>query len=395
MNDEEAATMLARLADEVPVGEVPIDSTLATGRRSLRHRRTFRVFGASVAAAALATSGVAFQAGSNRFEVNDLSSSLAVPPGTRLVGFQGVAVAVPNDWGVSQVAELECQRPLQNTVVFAREESFGLPGGSCALPERKSSLHLISVADEDMPPIMEDARPAGSVDGVDLFETSLRPRAVCNGRPCRPHQFNQALMVPGKGVLMYVNSPRKSIIRDVLSSVRIIPEGYTAVPDLSGRTGDSQNRFRRGKGWPGLEHPLPGPHRVRHEQRVRDRSTGRSVVPVGTSVRATGSGSPPHESKPPGLPPTQKNLPGMWRAIQMFGRPVTGAPQRGDNPNMIDFHRRSSWIYLGGYDGCNWLGGHVDLGPSGAFSTHGYSSTLRGCVGPRFESKTITAVTSS
>ncbi|MDQ3485106.1 MAG: hypothetical protein M3445_06800 [Actinomycetota bacterium] len=40
---------------------------------------------------------------------------------------------------------------------------------------------------------------------------------------------------------MYVNSPQKATIESVLGSVRLIPAGYTAVPDLSGLIADGDN----------------------------------------------------------------------------------------------------------------------------------------------------------
>ncbi len=299
----------------------------------MRHRRTSQVFGAAVAVVAVILSGIALQANINGRQTADPSPSLVVPPRTQSVGFKGVAVTISDDWRVYTGVERECGTT-QNTVMFVRREPFDLPAGLCGPAERNSSLHLVSVADEDMAPIVEDARAAGSVDGVELFKTSLSPQG-CNTKRCEQHQFHQALIVPSKGMLMYVDSPRKSIIRDVLPSVRIIPQGYSAVPDVSGLTDDSDTTSvieEAGLIWNNRcsEDAVCDMDPVA----ATDPRVG-SVVPLGTTVRAAGSDLLPRESRLSGQPPTQMQLFGTCRAVEISGRPETGAPRQGDNPNVV------------------------------------------------------------
>jgi hypothetical protein len=297
--------------------------------------------------------------------------TLAAPPGTRLVGFQGVAVAVPDDWGIDRIRAGRCQLPVEDTVVFPSRKLVLSESMPCGLAERTSSLHLIDVSTEDISLIVEDASPAGRVDGVPTFRTSLRPQ-LCDGERCSPHQFNQALIVPSRDVLLYVNSPQKSTIESVLGTIRLIPPGYTAVPDLSGliADGDQLRRLVEAAGLTWDRVCPSGSVCDMGEIEATDPAAG-SVVPEGTIVR-----SAVDSAQLPDLSPTEADLLGRWRPVVLLGNDV-----RTLRP-LVAFERTQSGLGWSGYDGCNWGTGQVDLREGGVFSTSHNESTLRGCTAP-------------
>ncbi|MBA3266144.1 MAG: META domain-containing protein [Nocardioidaceae bacterium] len=206
-------------------------------------------------------------------------------PGNRLVGMNGIAVEVPKDWGTNETQPAKCDGesvPVANTVVFPVEGGLFLT--PCMLPQGWSSLHVVSLDDSAVAEAIPDYEAAGDIDGVPVFRSHVRPR-IC-GRSCLPNQFNGALILPSENVLMFVNSPQKSIIEDVLGSVRLIPEGYTAVPNLAGLYDDSEVApivQEAGLIW---ENRCPeGADCDIAPIEATDPAAG-SVVPVGTPVRA-------------------------------------------------------------------------------------------------------------
>jgi len=296
-NEEDLRRLLNDAATEIPAGNAPIAELVTEGRRSKKLRHIVQAASVAAVVAVIAvgafTLGPSVGGGGNMVAQPTTSpNELALPAGTRLVGMNGVAVAVPENWGTNQTDDEKCDVPLENTVVFKKPAIGSLMSNWClSLPERWSSLHWFSKDDEQIAEAIDDYEPAGDIGGVATFRNEIGPR-VCRQiqsgakATCLPNQFNGALIVPSKNVSMYVNSPRKATIEKVLGSVQLIPEGYTAVPDVTGLLSDSEVK------------PLVESARLLWENRCPEGYTCRmvpieatdpapgSVVPLGTAVRA-------------------------------------------------------------------------------------------------------------
>ncbi len=306
MNEEEAARLLENLGSRVPVGPVPANEVLMTGKRNRRRRTTFQVVGVSAAVALVSVGGFAIAPtlSSTDTPLSPVTTTdppeLRVSPGSRLVGMNEIAVEIPQDWGTNDMRPAKCDGepvPVANTVVFGVEAGFSLT--PCMLPQRWSSLHVVSVDDSAVAEALPDYEEAGDVDGVPVFRSLVRPR-MC-GKSCLPTQFNGALIVPSQNVLMFVHSPQRSIIEEILGSVRLIPEGYTAVPDLTGRYDDSEvSPIVREAGLVWQNRCPEGADCDIGPIEATDPAAG-SVVPVGTTVTAVGApndnGTPVHASE--------------------------------------------------------------------------------------------------
>ncbi len=148
----------------------------------------------------------------------------AAPPGTRLVGYADVAVAVPDDWGHNAVS---CNGEPQDSVIYPDAAVTE----RCAVDPRVSTVAFTNPTSAAMyyssihPPVID------RIDGDKVLGTALN----------RTHGvYEQTVVVPSSGFLMVVRSPRQSVVRDVVGSVRVVPEGFTVVPACGGqRLGDA------------------------------------------------------------------------------------------------------------------------------------------------------------
>jgi len=105
-----------------------------------------------------------------------------------------------------------------------------------------------------------------------------------------------------------------------------------------------------------------------------------SSGPVATSPSVERS-SPPagHSSKLLGRPATALDLAGKWHPIMLLGKRLTTL--RGVDGLLIyvSFASVNKLTEIRGYDGCNWLDGHLTIQPDGTITTGSIVSTARGC----------------
>ncbi len=296
MNEDEATRMLAHLGERVPVGPAPVDVTLEQAKGSWRRRRAIQVVSAAAAVAVVAVGAFFVQpsiggSGNSATEPTASPSGLAVPAGTRLVGINGIAVAVPEEWSTN---DTHCGQALSDTVDFndTTAQRACLVRGS----ENFSRLRVAPLSSEwgwqwanpmngkpfNLQGVVAKRVPSRCKEGQSITG------AICSGR----------LIIPTKDAVLYVTAPDKEVVDAVLDSASRIPKGYTAVPDLTGLYWDSEVK------------PLVASVGLLWENRCPDDAdcdllpieatdpAAGSVVPVGTTVSAIAS-PPRHPEKDP------------------------------------------------------------------------------------------------
>lgn len=118
MNETQIRELLETAGQDIAAEPIDADSLLAASRRSARTRRLVQVLSVSTAVAVIVALGLALiPRGSDpqKPSTEPVTEERLAPPGMRLVGMNGVAVAVPEDWGTNQT---RCDVAVENTVVF-------------------------------------------------------------------------------------------------------------------------------------------------------------------------------------------------------------------------------------------------------------------------------------
>ncbi len=147
-----------------------------------------------------------------------LPSFPVAPPGTRLVGYGDVAVAVPTDWEHNAVS---CGSEGPDTVIYPD----AAVEGRCATSPGASSITFA-----DPPPYPSPYRAAP----VEVGEVG--DRVVLGTAVSRTDAgYEQTLLVPVSGFSMVVRSPDRSVVVEVAASMRVVPDGFTVVPPCRGQ----------------------------------------------------------------------------------------------------------------------------------------------------------------
>ncbi|MDQ3485793.1 MAG: hypothetical protein M3445_10360, partial [Actinomycetota bacterium] len=139
-------------------------------------------------------------------------------PGTRLVGYGDIAVAVPDSWAHNAVS---CGAEASDTVIYPD----AAVQGSCAANSDASSVTFA-----DPPPYPSPySRAPGEIGKVG-------DRVVLGTAVNRTDAgYEQTLLVPVSGFSMVVRSQDRSVVTDVAASMRVVPDGFTVVPPCRGR----------------------------------------------------------------------------------------------------------------------------------------------------------------
>jgi hypothetical protein len=148
--------------------------------------------------------------------------SFAAPAGTRWVGAGRLVVAVPSSWGTD---ETQCGTPVRDTVVF----EYGVqPMCAMRLVPPVSSLHIAPPARS--PGLLQPgSRHRTRVPGGEVFTSGIMQiGGLSQGSP---KIWQAALQDPRRAdALMWVVSPQRSVVAQVLGSARFVPQGWTTVP---------------------------------------------------------------------------------------------------------------------------------------------------------------------
>jgi hypothetical protein len=238
MTELDTRRLLEAAADQYDAGPPDVDTLIRDGRAARKRRRIIEAVGAAVAVTVVALA-VSVVAGSSLNNAQPANPNSDVPVGMRLVGFHGVAVTVPDTWLVGDDPDPGCKRLDHGIIVFP---SGVVPQLTPNCSPKNATLHFLPMRDADILNELRYQRRVGNlreteVDGHRVYRSKAQSVSRCNGRPCS-ELLNQGLLVPDMGVMIVVNARRHSTITAVLESLRIIPEGWVAVPDVAGLGGD-------------------------------------------------------------------------------------------------------------------------------------------------------------
>jgi hypothetical protein len=242
MNDRDVTALLERRAAAVPSSRPPIDAIIdaAPGGRPHGHRTAF--LAAAAVLALVIGAGVVWD--SSRDDASPpppTDTTLPVHDGYRWFAMNGIAVEVPASWTTASVGS--CPPESVDAVVFDQEAN-----AVCQDPRidpQASSVHFESLDSRNF--IAEMARPSQqhtiSIGGhralaTDLVELNCPPRSPVD---CESVS-GASVEVSELDVVIWVESPNPSTVEDVLASARALPDGYVAVPDLTGAAHSSAGR---------------------------------------------------------------------------------------------------------------------------------------------------------
>ncbi len=111
------------------------------------------------------------------------------------------------------------------------------------------------------------------------------------------------------------------------------------------------------------------------------RLTSDSGSRLGVFVSDQAPQQPPGPTLTTGRVPTEADLTGAWRPIELGPGPWATVPDPYPG-QWLAFDNVGGTLRWHGEDGCNSVGGRARLGATGSFATSGLYSTLVGCSGP-------------
>ncbi|MEJ7775009.1 MAG: hypothetical protein WKF72_09400 [Nocardioidaceae bacterium] len=226
---DQVAAQVAACLEQHHRGEVDVEPLLArirtgTAGISPRRSRTRPALLAGAAAVLVLASVVAVRWWPDqpdaRAALPTLPSFPVAPPGTRLVGYGDVAVAVPTRWSRGLVG---CDDEASGTVI---------------LPDSRSQPGVRQCERDDAPPIVafEETNvvradvlgvtaPGSIIDGQRVLRTDVY---VLRGR------YEQSLVVPEERLVLRVSAADRATVTRIIESVRSVPRGFSVVPICRG-----------------------------------------------------------------------------------------------------------------------------------------------------------------
>lgn len=225
---------------EIPAGAAPVSNLIRAGKRAKRQRRVIEVAGVAAATALVVTTGFVLNAqigagpsprkplaSPSSAEVPattpsppEASQTPQAPPGSRLVGMGRVVVTVPEGWATEIGGCLDL--PLRDTVFFPAKVMLTCAG---ARPPDTSSLRFYDSDSPSIEGLVAEAEPTGSVNGLAVTRIPTEVRGgIAEG----------VLVIPSESLLVWVDSPSRETVDEVLASVTLLPEGFVAVPSAEG-----------------------------------------------------------------------------------------------------------------------------------------------------------------
>ncbi len=379
MNEDEATRMLANLGERVPVGPAPIDVTLQQGKGNSRRRRAIQVVSGAAAVAVIAAGALWLPGSSGSTQppiATNQTTALddSVPPttpddsnraelptaleGTRWLGYEGVMVAIPSDWRTESGGCVDL--PFHNTVFFEAPLMLTCAG---TRPPGVSSLRIYDGDSEQIEGLLPELKQNAPVNGLNVRRKPTRIQGeteIAEG----------VLLVETANVLLWADSPDPAVVDAVLDTARLIPKGYTAVPDMSGMYEEGAARLAEqvGLGW---DFTCGHPAACDMGSILATDPIAGSVVPVGTTVR-------PVYDEVAQEPPTEQDLLGQWRAVGELARQLKSAGYP-ETSLVLGFSQSDQKFWWGGSEICNGTAGRFTVGADGAFSTFHAATTLNGC----------------
>jgi len=223
-------TLQSRLSAAIPPAP-PVtgwaERAAARARKSrARRRQALAVVGASCVATAIAVGAVSYDNGDSNgpspgtdTEPEIADAAPQPPPGTRYMGINTVAVAVPQEWRLRVGGCYDMTR--ENAVVVAGE-----PWLSCATVEPRPNLSLLRIMPTDAGEsegLLEEAQPAGEINGISVLQTPTEPFADV---------VSSALIIPDANAIFWFEAPDAEVIEQVFNSLTLLPDDYVALPSM-------------------------------------------------------------------------------------------------------------------------------------------------------------------
>lgn len=222
MNEQSFVSLVERACADVVPPPPPVEAMVRAGRRRRWTGSAATVMGAAAAVAAVVVAGALLSgqgAGPDPVTGTPAATSMAAPKGTRLVGANGVVVAVPAGWGTDQVG-CDNQTPIRPTVVFGHHEEVHQ---LCAvlLKEQVPSVRVDTGRDAEVD--APDGEPAGTVGDL-----------VVRRGPTTIDRFGFAsswIAFPEADVRFTVTAATTDDVDLILGSAREVADGYQLVPN--------------------------------------------------------------------------------------------------------------------------------------------------------------------
>lgn len=250
MNEDRATRLFSRAADSIPpIPRPPADQLIQQGKRVQRRQRLLRAGSVAAVAALIIGAGALWLPGSSGSAQPPIATNQttapndSVPPttpddsnraelptapyGTRWLGYQGVMVAIPTDWGTESGGCVDL--PLHNTVFFEARQELTCAG---IRPPGVSSLRIYDGDSEHIEGLLPELEQVPPLNGLNVRRKPTRMEGeteIAEG----------VLLVETANVLLWADSPDPAVVDAILDTAQLIPEGYTAVPDVSGMFNDS------------------------------------------------------------------------------------------------------------------------------------------------------------
>lgn len=239
MTDDEVSRYLHGLAAHVPHVEAPVNSVLIAARDAGRRRTRRRAVAVAVVAAAsiaalavtstLVRSGIRTESPAPAAPTSTLSQDedLTIPAGMRLVGANGVAIAVPDGWA-SQHFPM-CGTPPAAYVSVGRDEAYSCPPLGSA------------VSGVVIETLMPKGSPAPTLR-LSVHEPTPTPVTVHQERRIgRVLEGTFTATARGISFVVTIQTPphgadsATALLKQIESSAILLPDGWTTVPGWPNR----------------------------------------------------------------------------------------------------------------------------------------------------------------
>lgn len=172
-----------------------------------------RVLGVAAGTVVALAAGLGYVGSRGGPQLSDAAVQSAAPAGTRLVGYHGIAVAVPANWRLS---ESGCGR------VAALGPAPGqTPETGCTGDAGGSSVTFVSDLFDPLGPMSPLPKVSGRAAGHTVLTTAL-----ISG----PAGYRQTVLVPRARFVMTIRSQDSGLVTAIAGSIRGVPAGFTVVP---------------------------------------------------------------------------------------------------------------------------------------------------------------------
>jgi hypothetical protein len=194
---------------------------------------------------------------------------LITPPGTRLVGRNGIGIAVPAEWGTNQAS---CHTAYRDTVIVGSN-----PGVDCGMFVGASVSSAILDTFDAFHAHPGDSHASIQVNG----EMVTRISGSYTWGPSPYHlMYTTTLLSETRNVSIEVRSPNRSVVARVIDSAFAFPSRFSVIPDEP--TGPSLRRHGLG-----LHRVLALRPKLYPETILGSDPPQGSIVPRGSTVTVT------------------------------------------------------------------------------------------------------------